>query len=122
MLGRQILLNPHGFQALLDLRQNQVVKRLTLAGSAAGGSSLRSERRSGRVGKSAGTTGVAGAFGRRRGKIIERIPGGRVWLVLGLGPSQMLADGFAIHPQQEGDLAMGVSGIVECKDCVDFGH
>lgn len=31
-------------------------------------------------------------------------------------------DTYRVHPQKEGNLAIGVSGIMECQDRVDFGH
>ena len=119
----QVLVNPHRFQALLDLRQDLFPERLAFAAAVRGVESLPS-----RWARWAGSEIRRPQDRHQRHSrqapawIVERIPGGRVWLVLGLGPGQMLAHRLPIHPHKGGDFAVGVSGFMECKDRVDFGH
>ena len=118
----QVLVNPHRFQPLLDLRQDLSAEGLALApppagwGRRAGGRYWLVRGRNARKIDTSVTTSIPPVW------IVERIPGGRYWLVLGLGPRQILADRLPIHPQKGGNFAVRVTGFVECKDRIDFGH
>ena len=112
MVPQQILVNPHGVEALLDLCQDLIPERRALAGRTA---RARTDRAGGR-GTDRRLVRLVSA------RIISRIPGGRVWPVLGRGPGHVLANRLPIDAQKGRNLTIGVIGCMERKDLVDFGH